>query len=139
MTWQDRSRYTYRSQVAYDLVRHVIENDIDLTAIAPSELVDAMMNVDDITGNPSGSYWLNSYKAARCVAENWSDAFDAVDEMCQPLHGVPVPVYETICSPEFVDCLARCYYLPEAVELVYDWFQTSRWEEVTKFVTDVWA
>ena len=87
------------------------------------ELNDTLWTVDSVTGNGSGSYTFNSYKAKEYVIGNMDLCTEALREFCVDA--------ETIADKflnenwEYFDVTIRCYLLAEAIhdiigELVAD-------------------
>ena len=67
-------------------------------------LHDAMWIDDSITGNGSGSYWFNSWKAEEAIAHNW----DLISEMASEyMMDFSVDNF----SAEEMDVSIRCYLL----------------------------
>ena len=68
--------YDYLEQVTAD-VRDYVEQEIDLTEWAgdrdglEEKLNDDLWTCDSVTGNASGSYYCNAWKAEEALAHNW--------------------------------------------------------------------
>lgn len=109
----------YRCEVMEDSKRYIDENyewydDFD-------ELYDALFTADSVTGNGSGSYYFNSWKAKEAVKDVvWDDEFlDAISEFGWSLENLFKQ------GPEAIDVVARCAalsYIPynEMEEHFYD-------------------
>lgn len=68
------------------------------------DVKDLMFDQDDITGNASGSYTFNTFKAEQNLMGNWDLLKEAREEL-QP----NVDLIDK--GPEFCDVLIRCYLL----------------------------
>ena len=84
------------------------------------ELLD-LYNRDDVTGNASGSYECNSWKAEENICHMWSEIQDMIEEGFITIDGFQY-------GAEGIDVALRCYFLNEALENVisemeskYDW------------------
>lgn len=80
--------YDYREAMTED-VKEWIKENIDLTEWTEDregleqQLNDDLWTEDSITGNASGSYYCNSYKAEESIAHNWNLLNEALDEFEQ--------------------------------------------------------
>lgn len=71
---------------------------------------------DRVTGNGSGSYTFNSYKASENLVGNYDLVREVVDEF-----GIEAStVAEHIDDPEYWDVSIRCFYLYSAIDEVLD-------------------
>ena len=84
------------------------------------ELID-LYNCDDITGNASGSYECNSWKAEVNICHMWNEIQDMINEGF-----ITIDTFQY--GAEGIDVALRCYLLNEALENViremeskYDW------------------
>ena len=70
-----------------------------------TELSDDLWIADSVTGNASGSYYCNAYRAEEAVAHNWDILADALLEFgcsdCNPIEK----------GAEWCDVTIRCYLL----------------------------
>lgn len=75
-----------------------------------SEKLNQDLWVDDgVTGNASGSYFCNAYKAEEALVGNWGLAAEALEEFgCDNINP-----FER--SAEWVDCFIRCYLLNSCI------------------------
>lgn len=81
---------------------------VDLDDYA-EKLNDALFIDDSVTGNASGSYFFNSYKAEEALAGNWGLAAEALKEFgCNDVNA-----FEK--GAEWVDCIIRCYLLNQCI------------------------
>ena len=98
-----RERYTP------DEIREHLDNDRDDFA---QELNDDLWTDDSVTGNASGSYYCNAWRAEDAIAHNWDliadmiDEFDAADVLRK--------------GPEAIDVSIRCYLLGQAIDAALD-------------------
>ena len=93
-----------------------IEENIDLTEYADAEelgsfLNDELWTEDSVTGNASGSYYCNTYKAEEAIAHNTDLLIEAIEEF-----GGDAETYKkALQSPEYADVTIRCYLLEQAI------------------------
>lgn len=76
--------------------------------ISDEELYDNFFNSDSITGNLSGSFYCNAYKAEEALCH----CMDLIQEMVKEQY----IDMERLLNPEYVDVCCRCYVLGEAIE-----------------------
>jgi len=98
-----RERYTD------DEIRSRLDDDRDELA---QDLNDDLWTDDSVTGNASGSYYCNAWRAEDAIAHNWDliadmiDEFDAADILRK--------------GPEAIDVSIRCYLLGQAIDAALD-------------------
>ena len=111
--------YDYREAMTED-VKEWIKENIDLTEWTEDregleqQLKDDLWTEDSITGNASGSYYCNSYKAEESIAHNWDLLNKALDEFGQN----NINVIEK--GAEWADVTIRCYLLESVISDVLD-------------------
>lgn len=111
--------YDYREAMTED-VKEWIEENVDLTEWTEDregleqQLNDDLWTEDSITGNASGSYYFNSYKAEESIAHNWDLLSEALDEFGEN----NINVIEK--GAEWADVTIRCYLLESAISDVLD-------------------
>ena len=111
--------YDYREAMTED-VKEWIKENIDLTEWTEDregleqQLNDDLWTEDSITGNASGSYYCNSYKAEESIAHNWNLLSEALDEFGQN----NINVIEK--GAEWADVTIRCYLLDSIISDVLD-------------------
>lgn len=111
--------YDYREAMTED-VKEWIKQNIDLTEWTEDregleqQLNDDLWTEDSITGNASGSYYCNSYKAEESIAHNWNLLNEALDEFEQN----NINVIEK--GAEWADVIIRCYLLGFVISDVLD-------------------
>lgn len=95
----------YKAEVREDAINYMEDqgscwDDFD-------SFYDDLWTVDSVTGNGSGSYYFNAYKAKKAVCEIiWDEEFS---DMCSEWGMNPSKVLED--GPEAVDVSMRCYAL----------------------------
>lgn len=111
--------YDYREAMTED-VKEWIKENIDLTEWTEDregleqQLNDDLWTKDSITGNASGSYYCNSYKAEESIAHNWDLLNEALDEFGQN----DINVIKK--GAEWADVTIRCYLLWSVISEVLD-------------------
>lgn len=111
--------YDYREAMTED-VKEWIKENIDLTEWTEDregleqQLNDDLWTEDSITGNASGSYYCNSYKAEESIAHNWDLLNEALDEFEQNNINVIKK------GAEWTDVIIRCYLLGSVISDVLD-------------------
>jgi len=112
-------KYDYFKELKQD-VKDYITNEEDLFIDYPDRdelfehLMDNLYTADSVTGNGSGSYFFNTYKAEEAIAHNWdllSDALNAFEEE-------DVNIIDK--GAEWCDVTIRCYLLPQVINEVLD-------------------
>ena len=77
-------------------------------------LYDDLFVSDSVTGNASGSYYCNAYKASEALNGNWDLLNDALYGFgCEDIN--PIEKGEEWC-----DVTIRCYLLSQAISLALD-------------------
>lgn len=111
--------YDYREAMTED-VKEWIKENIDLTEWTEDregleqQLNNDLWTEDSITGNASGSYYCNSYKAEESIAHNWDLLNEALDEFGEN----NINVIEK--GAEWADVIIRCYLLRSVISDVLD-------------------
>ena len=113
-------RYDYLQAVKNDVIYWLNEHEDFKTEFADDnrgeieqELYDTLFIEDSVTGNGSGSYFFNSWKAEEALCHN----IELLCEACAELG-----VYDNILErgAEVCDVTIRCYLLPQAITLALD-------------------
>lgn len=78
------------------------------------KLNDDLWTVDSVTGNASGSYYCNAWRAEEALAHNWDVLEEALAEFGQD----GVNVIEK--GAEWADVTIRCYLLGQAIAEALD-------------------
>lgn len=110
--------YNYLEAVKED-VQSYIDNEITLTDYASREqlenyLKDTLFNEDSITGNASGSYYCNAWKAEEALCHNWG----LLQEALEAFGDTDINALEN--GAEWCDVTIRCYLLGQAISEVLD-------------------
>lgn len=105
--------YNYLEAVTADVVEY-IKNEINLADYDSREeleeaLNDELWTADGVTGNASGSYYCNTWKAEEALAHNWDLLAEALTEFGQD--GTDVLKQ----GAEAMDVTIRCYLLGQAI------------------------
>lgn len=122
------TNYDYREAVKND-VREYINNEIDFYDWKGNRdgleehLNDTLFTCDSVTGNASGSYTFNSYKAE----ENISHNLDLLGEALQEFGCTPGYLIDK--GAEAADVTIRCYLLPGAISDILDEFEEELEED----------
>lgn len=111
------TNYNYLESVKED-VKEYIDNEINLKDFTDREELEQKLNddlwvCDSVTGNASGSYYCNSWKAEEVLAHNWDLLAEAMKEF-----GCEVDLLEK--GAEWADVTIRCYLLGQAIGEVLD-------------------
>ena len=121
--------YNYAEAVKEDVLEY-IKNEIDFSDFNSIEelaekLQDTLFTEDSVTGNASGSYYCNSWKAEEAIAHNW----DLLTEALEEFGGSENPIEK---GAEWCDVTIRCYLLgqaiSEAIEEIDDEFNEAHEE-----------
>ena len=113
--------YNYYEAVKEDVHAHINENfteeeqqeKMQDRETWEEELNDLLWCCDEVTGNASGSYTFNTYRAEEYIAHNLDLLGEALREFC-----CDVDVLEK--GAEWCDVTIRCYLLSGAIAEVLD-------------------
>lgn len=109
--------YNYLESIKAD-VKEYINNEITLKDFTDREELEQKLNddlwvEDSVTGNASGSYYCNAWKAEEALAHNWDVLEEALAEFgCE---GNPIEK-----GAEWCDVTIRCYLLGQAIAEVLE-------------------
>ena len=104
-------KYDYRAALYNDIKEYIEENEIDITLWNIEEkLQDDLWIEDSVTGNGSGSYTFNAWKAEENLCHN----LDLLEEACKEL-GCDISRFG---GAEAMDVCIRCYLLYEMISKV---------------------
>lgn len=81
--------------------------------VLEKELRYDLWTADSVTGNASGSYYCNAWKAEEALCHNWDLLADALEEF-----GGDTDILRQ--GPEACDVTIRCYLLGECLSEVLD-------------------
>jgi hypothetical protein len=114
-------RYDYLEAITEDVREYICENftEEEITEKLKDrddweqELNDELWICDSVTGNASGSYYCNRWKAEEAIAHNWDLLADAITEF-----GGDSNILRQ--GAEVCDVTIRCYLLGQAVSKALD-------------------
>ena len=96
-------KYNYYEAVKNDAMEYIKENNLqDKTQ---EELYDELFMSDSVTGNASGSYYCNTYKAEEALAHNTDLLKEALNEFGGDFNNALER------GAEWCDVIVRCYVL----------------------------
>ena len=109
--------YNYMKAMTED-IKEYIKNEVTLSDYSDREeleeyLHDTLWTEDSVTGNASGSYTFNTYKAEEYIFHNLDLLAEAIKEF-----GCTENVLEK--GAEWCDVTIRCYLLGQAIAEVLD-------------------
>lgn len=110
--------YNYREHVSDD-IRGYIQENVDLEGWKgrrdelEEALQDELWTADSVTGNASGSYYCNAWRAEEALCHNWDLLADALEEF-----GGDTDILRQ--GPEACDVTIRCYLLGACLSEVLD-------------------
>ena len=111
--------YNYLEAVTDD-VREYIRDEVDLAEWKgdrdglEEKLNDVLWTADSVTGNASGSYYCNAWRAEEALSHNWDLLAEALREFGQD----GTDVLEQ--GAEAMDVTIRCYLLGQAIAEALD-------------------
>lgn len=124
-------RYDYEQAVKEDILEYIRENvdlrDFDTIEELGEKLGDDLWCEDSVTGNASGSYYCNAWKAEEAICHNLDLLGEALREFgCED-------DYLAKHGAEEADVTIRCYVLPgalsEALEEILEDFEAAHEDE----------
>lgn len=106
------TNYNYIEAMKKD-IKEYIENEVTLSDYSDRDELEEHLNEtlwteDSVTGNASGSYFYNAYKAEECLCHNWELLAEALQEFCYEENVVEK-------GAEWCDVIIRCYLLGQAI------------------------
>lgn len=111
-------KYNYLESMKEDIKNYIEENKDNESynwnnlEEVKELLYDDLWIDDSVTGNGSGSYYCNSYKARESLAGNEDLLVEALEEF-----GNDAESYKrSLTDPEFADVTIRCYLLSQAID-----------------------
>lgn len=121
--------YNYLESIKED-VKEYINNEITLKDFTDREELEQKLNddlwtEDSVTGNASGSYYCNAWKAEEALAHNW----DVLEEALAEFGCEENPIEK---GAEWCDVTIRCYLLGQAIAEVLEEME----EELEAFADD---
>jgi len=110
-------RYDYYQAVKDDIKQYIEDHDVKITSSnreeLESSLYDKMFISDSVTGNASGSYTFNTWKAEENLCHNLDLLKEALSEFGEPS-------FDMLESAESCDVTIRCYLLSQCLGEVLD-------------------
>lgn len=106
--------YNYYETVKEDVKNYIEDNKEYFDSLDFDTLYDAMFTADSVTGNGSGSYFFNTYKAEEAICHN----LDLLGEALQEFGGDGSYLMEN--GAEACDVTIRCYLLGQVLQEVLD-------------------
>ena len=110
-------KYNYLEQVTSDAKEAILEhmNEWDFNDRDELERIanDVLWTDDGVTGNASGSYYCNAWKAEEALCHNWDLLEEAIDEF-----GGDTDILRQ--GAEYCDVTIRCYLLVQAIGAALD-------------------
>ena len=122
-------KYNYLEVMENDILEYISENYTEeetrenLATRASrnqfaQELHDFLWSHDSVTGNASGSYTFNSYRAKEYVTDNGDLLREALQEFCTEAETIAEKFLDE--EWEYFDVTIRCYLLYRAIENALD-------------------
>lgn len=105
--------YNYYNEVKKSVLDFMEENDYTTENKNSDELYDECFISDDVTGNASGSFFCNTFKAEEAVCHNWALIGDAWNEFC-------LDAKELSRGADYIDVTLRCYVLGSVISEIYE-------------------
>lgn len=110
-------KYNYLEAVKEDVLNYIKEEisfeDFEDRDELEERLNDVLWTDDSVTGNASGSYYCNAWKAADALNHNW----DLLKEALENFGDDSNPIEK---GEEWCDVMIRCYLLSNAIAEVLD-------------------
>ena len=110
-------KYNYMDAIKED-IKEYIDNEINLKDFSDRDELEEKLNedlwvADSVTGNVSGSYYCNSWKAEEAICHNLDLLGEAMSEF-----GCEADLLEK--GAEWADVTIRCYLLGQVIGEVLD-------------------
>lgn len=109
--------YNYLEQVTSDAKEAILDqmDEWDFSSRDELEQIanDELWTDDGVTGNASGSYFCNAWKAEEAICHNWDLLEEAIDEF-----GGDTDILRQ--GAESCDVTIRCYLLGQAIDAALD-------------------
>ena len=123
-------RYNYLEEMKADILDYIRENyngeeiraKLEARDEWESDLHDDLWTVDSVTGNGSGSYFFNSWKAEEAIVHNLDLLGEAMEEFCDDCNALQN-------GAEWCDVTIRCYLLYRAIGEALDELEAAQDEE----------
>lgn len=109
-------KYNYIENLCNDIREYIEDNEIEINAENREEIEEQLnedlLTVDSVTGNGSGSYFMNAWEAEEAIAHNLDILADASEEF----GGFDILKK----GAEAADVTIRCYLLGKCISIVLD-------------------
>lgn len=111
-------RYDYLQAVTEDVKQYILD-EVDASQYADREALEEALNddlwtADSVTGNASGSYYCNAWRAEKALSHNWDLLAEALEEFGED--GTDILKK----GAEAMDVTIRCYLLGQAIGAALD-------------------
>lgn len=111
-------RYDYLQAVTEDVKQYILD-EVDASQYADREALEEALNddlwtADSVTGNASGSYYCNAWRAEEALSHNWDLLVEALEEFGED--GTDILKK----GAEAMDVTIRCYLLGQAIGAALD-------------------
>ena len=103
----NKMKYNYYEAVKNDALEYIKENN--LQDKSQEELYDELFLADSVTGNASGSYYCNTYKAEEALTHNLDLLKEALNEFGDDFNDALER------GAEYCDVTIRCYVLGQVL------------------------
>lgn len=124
--------YNYIETMQSDVLNYIAENIDRAEYIGDRENLESTLNddlwaEDSVTGNASGSYFCNAYKAREAVLDNMEYCTESLREFCTE----PETIAKHFLNEdwEYFDVTIRCYLLGQAISEVLDKLENAGYFE----------
>ena len=131
-----KMKYNYLENIKEDVKNYIEENkdnesyNFNNIDEVRDLLYDDLWLDDAVTGNGSGSYYCNSYKAREALNGNEDLLVNALEEF-----GNDAESYKrSLTDPEFADVTIRCYLLGQAIDEVLEELPKENNKTIIKIV-----
>lgn len=111
-------RYDYLQAVTEDVKQYILD-EVDASQYADREALEEALNddlwtADSVTGNASGSYYCNAWRAEEALSHNWDLLAEALEEFGED--GTDILKK----GAEAMDVTIRCYLSGQAIGAALD-------------------
>lgn len=113
--------YNYREEMAQDIKEYIRENESEFEGLDIDELRDKLYDdlwtVDSVTGNASGSYTFNRFRAEEYIKDNLDLLGEAYEEL-----STPEDLGRAFIEQDYenMDVTIRCYLLYQVIDEVLE-------------------
>ena len=113
--------YNYREEMAQDIKEYIRENESEFEGLDIDELRDKLYDdlwtEDSVTGNASGSYTFNRFRAEEYIKDNLDLIGEAYEELSTPEDLGRELIDQNY---ESMDVTIRCYLLYQIIDEVLE-------------------